>query len=242
VSKKPSILTIVVLIVASAACSRAANDETAASSSQTAMTEEDKTLYALGLMLGGNLKQFQLTPEELKTVQRGLRDAATGAKAEVELTAYGPKVQELVQKRTAASAEHAKKDAVAFEEAAAKEAGAVRLQSGLIYTQLKAGDGAQPAADSVVKVHYEGRLTDGSVFDSSIRRGAPLEFSLRGVIPCWTEGLQRMKVGGKAKLVCPSAIAYGDRGHPPVIPGGATLVFEVELLEVKAAPEAPKGR
>jgi FKBP-type peptidyl-prolyl cis-trans isomerase FkpA len=89
-----------------------------------------------------------------------------------------------------------------------------------------------------VKVHYRGTLTDGTEFDSSIARGQPAEFPLNGVIPCWTEGVQRMKVGGKARLVCPANIAYGDQGRPGTIPGGATLLFDVELLEIKAAAPA----
>ncbi|HEX8908988.1 MAG TPA: FKBP-type peptidyl-prolyl cis-trans isomerase, partial [Anaeromyxobacteraceae bacterium] len=91
----------------------------------------------------------------------------------------------------------------------------------------------QPKETDTVKVHYTGTLIDGKVFDSSVKRGQPAEFPLNQVIKCWTEGVAKMKVGGKAKLVCPSSIAYGDEGRPPTIPGGATLVFEVELLDVK---------
>ena len=109
----------------------------------------------------------------------------------------------------------------------------------MIYTEIKAGTGAQPNAASFVKVNYVGTFIDGKEFDSSVKRGQPVEFPLGQVIPCWTEGVGMMKVGGKARLVCPSEIAYGDRGRPPIIPGGATLVFEVELLEVKAAPADP---
>ena len=115
---------------------------------------------------------------------------------------------------------------------AAKSPGAVATPSGLIYTELKRGKGASPKASDKVKVHYEGRLTNGAIFDSSKTRGTPAEFPLNGVIACWTEGVQRMQVGGKARLVCPSDIAYGDRGSPPTIRGGATLVFEVELLDI----------
>ena len=97
---------------------------------------------------------------------------------------------------------------------------------------IKEGSGPKPAATDKVKVHYQGTLTDGTVFDSSIKRGEPATFPLNGVIKCWTEGLQEVKVGGKARLVCPANIAYGDRGSPPTIKPGATLVFDVELLEI----------
>ena len=121
-------------------------------------------------------------------------------------------------------------DAVAA--ASAKEAGAVVTPSGLVYRALKDGTGASPSATDKVKVHYRGTFPDGKEFDSSYKRGEPLEFALNGVIPCWTEGVQRMKVGGKAKLTCPSAIAYGARGAGGVIPPNATLLFEVELLGI----------
>ena len=117
--------------------------------------------------------------------------------------------------------------------AAAAEAGAVTTPTGLVYRSLKDGTGASPTAADSVKVHYRGTLTDGTEFDSSIKRGQPAEFPLGRVIKCWTEGVQRMKVGGKAKLTCPSAIAYGERGTPGgPIPPNATLVFEVELLGI----------
>lgn len=108
----------------------------------------------------------------------------------------------------------------------------VTTASGLVYQSLKDGSGAQPTATDTVKVHYRGTLPDGKEFDSSIKRGQPAEFPLNRVIPCWTEGVQKMKVGGKAKLVCPPAIAYGERGAGP-IPPNATLNFEVELLDIK---------
>jgi FKBP-type peptidyl-prolyl cis-trans isomerase FkpA len=125
-----------------------------------------------------------------------------------------------------------KKKSDAYLEAAAKEPGAQKSPSGLIFRTLKPGDGPSPKATDRVKVHYEGTLIDGTVFDSSIQRGQPIDFPLTGVIKCWTEGLQKMKVGEKAKLVCPAGIAYGDKGHPPQIPPGATLVFNVELLDI----------
>jgi FKBP-type peptidyl-prolyl cis-trans isomerase FkpA len=118
---------------------------------------------------------------------------------------------------------------------AAAEPGAIRTGSGLVYRELKVGTGASPKVTDTVKVHYRGTLVDGTEFDSSYKRNEPAQFPLNQVIPCWTEGVQRMKVGGKSQLVCPPNIAYGDRGSPPVIPPGATLIFEVELLGIGGA-------
>lgn len=115
---------------------------------------------------------------------------------------------------------------------AAQEPGAVVTPSGLVFKSLKDGSGASPKATDTVKVHYRGTFPDGKEFDSSYKTGQPAEFPLNGVIKCWTEGVQMMKVGGKARLVCPPAIAYGARGAGGVIPPNATLVFEVELLGV----------
>ncbi len=107
-----------------------------------------------------------------------------------------------------------------------------KTASGLVYKELRAGSGASPKATDKVTVNYRGTLTNGTEFDSSYKRNAPATFPLNGVIPCWTEGVQMMKVGGKAQLTCPPAIAYGDRGAPPVVPPNATLIFEVELLKI----------
>ena len=115
---------------------------------------------------------------------------------------------------------------------AAKEPGAVATKSGLVYRPVKEGTGASPAATDTVRVHYRGTFPDGREFDSSYQRGEPTEFPLNRVIPCWTEGVQRMKVGGKAKLTCPPNIAYGQRGAGGVIPPNATLQFEIELLSI----------
>jgi FKBP-type peptidyl-prolyl cis-trans isomerase FkpA len=114
--------------------------------------------------------------------------------------------------------------------AAAKEPNAKVTASGLVIRTLQEGKGAQPTASSTVKVHYKGTFPDGKEFDSSYKRGEPIEFPLGNVIKCWTEGVAMMKVGGKAKLTCPSSIAYGTRGAGGTIPPNATLVFEVELL------------
>lgn len=122
---------------------------------------------------------------------------------------------------------------VAFSgQAFAAEAKEEKTPSGIVITQLKQGSGANPKSSDTVKVHYRGVLTNGKEFDSSYSRGQPATFPLNRVIPCWTEGVQTIKVGGKAKLVCPSNLAYGSRGVPGTIPPDSTLIFEVELLEI----------
>jgi FKBP-type peptidyl-prolyl cis-trans isomerase FkpA len=119
-----------------------------------------------------------------------------------------------------------------FLDKAAKEPGAIKTASGLIYTEVAPGSGPSPIATDTVRVHYRGTLMDGTEFDSSYKGNEPVEFPLNRVIPCWTEGVQRMKVGGKARLVCPANIAYGAEGRPPAIPGGAALIFEIALVDV----------
>ena len=117
---------------------------------------------------------------------------------------------------------------------AAAETGAVKTDSGMVYRSLTEGKGASPKATDIVQVHYRGTFPDGKEFDSSYKRGQPTDFPLNGVIKCWTEGVQRMKVGGKAKLTCPPSLAYGERGASGVIPPNATLQFEVELISIKS--------
>jgi FKBP-type peptidyl-prolyl cis-trans isomerase FkpA len=124
------------------------------------------------------------------------------------------------------------KPANAFEEAFAREPGVQPITWGGWIKTMTAGTGASPNADNIVKVNYRGTLTDGTEFDSSYKRNQPATFSLRNVIPCWTNGVPMMKVGEKAKFVCPAYAAYGNAGSPPLIPGGATLVFEIELLDI----------
>jgi FKBP-type peptidyl-prolyl cis-trans isomerase FkpA len=228
-------LALAVSVLAVTACAAA---QAPPAASPAAMTEDEKTFYALGLMLGRNLSGFNLSAAELETVNKGLADAANGRTSQVDLQTYGPKVQQLSRTRTAARAEAEKAKAAPFLEAAGKEPGATTTPSGLVFRTLTPGTGDSPAATDTVKVHYHGTLTDGTVFDSSVQRNQPAEFPLNGVIPCWTEGVQKMKVGEKAKLVCPSSIAYGDQGRPPQIPPGATLIFEVELLGATPKPAA----
>jgi FKBP-type peptidyl-prolyl cis-trans isomerase FkpA len=203
--------------------------------------DSQKTLYALGLAVGRSLEVFKLTPAELEVVKRGLSDQVGGKKTQIELEQWQPKIQGLLEQRQKATAEALKTKDKGFVDQVKKEKGAQTLPSGLIFVPQKEGTGAQPKPTDTVKVHYTGTLVDGTEFDSSVKRGQPAEFPLNQVIKCWTEGVGKMKVGGKAKLVCPAAIAYGEQGRPPVIPGGATLVFDVELLETKATPAGAAG-
>ena len=197
-------------------------------------TDDEKSLYAIGFLIGSrNLAQFQLKPDEMKLVERGLGDGATGKKAAIDVDQQMDAVNKLAQKRASVGSEKEKAAGKEYADKAAKEPGAEKLPSGVIYKQLTPGKGPSPQATDKVKVNYEGKLTSGTVFDSSYKRGQPAEFGLNQVIKCWTEGVQKMKVGEKARLVCPSDIAYGDHGHPPTIPGGATLVFDVELLGIE---------
>jgi FKBP-type peptidyl-prolyl cis-trans isomerase FkpA len=199
-------------------------------------TDDQKTMYALGVALARNLTSFNLTPAELELVMAGLTDGVLQRESKVDLQVYGPKLQALQTARAQEVAAKEKKVGESFVDKAAGEKGAQKLASGLVITTLKEGTGAAPKATDTVKVHYHGTLVDGSVFDSTVQRKEPATFAVSQVIPCWQEGVQKMKVGGKSRLVCPAALAYGDRGYPPRIKPGATLVFEVELLEVVKTP------
>jgi len=210
-------------------------------SAQQLKTDDEKSLYAIGYVVGSrNLLPLNLKPNELEIVKRGMIDGATGKKAAIEVEAQMEKVNTFAQGRSSAAADKEKVAGRESAEKAAKEPGAKKIEvtldggrkSFLVIKTLTPGNGPSPQPTDKVKVNYEGRLTNGSVFDSSYKRGQPAEFMLNQVIKCWTEGVQRMKVGEKARLTCPSDVAYGDQGRPPQIPGGATLVFDVELLSI----------
>lgn len=195
-------------------------------------TDEDKTLYALGVALGSNLESFDLSATEMRVIAAGIHDAALGNELRVDMQTYGPRIQAFAGSRAAAGAAAEREASTAYVGVQAGQPGAERTASGLVYIPITAGTGPSPRATDTVLVHYHGTLRDGSVFDSSVERGEPISFALSSVIPCWTEGVQKMQVGGKARLVCPPETAYGDAGQGP-IPGGAALAFEVELLDIE---------
>ena len=205
-----------------------------------AMSDEDKTLFAIGEILSASVKPFALREAEMRQVQAGFASGMRGKQSNVDIDTYRPKIQALLTSRVAAATEKTKADGKAYRAKAAAAKGAVTTPSGIIINTLNAGSGDSPAADDEVEVQYEGKLVDGAVFDSSIKRGKPATFKLNAVVPCWTEGLQHMRLGGKSTLVCPPELAYGENGRPPAIPGGSTLVFQVQLMKItKAPPPAP---
>ena len=199
--------------------------------------EDQKTLYALGRMVGQRtLPAINLTEEEAQALGAGLADQAAGKEGPVNVEEYAPKVQEFIKGRLDKENSKHKNDGTTFIENFLKEEGAMKTDSGLAYKIITPGDqAAKPGPTDEVEVHYHGTLIDGTVFDSSVERGKTISFPLNRVIPGWTEGLQLIGKGGKIKLVIPAELGYGDRGAPPKIPGGSTLIFEVELFNIKAA-------
>jgi FKBP-type peptidyl-prolyl cis-trans isomerase FkpA len=205
-------------------------------------SEDQKTLYAIGLSVARSLSVFNLTISELELVQQGITDAFSTKKTDIDLQSYNGKIQEFARARRKALGEKQAGAGKDFLEKAAKEKGALKTASGMVYMPFTEGKGESPKATDIVKVNYRGTLIDGIEFDSSYKRGKPLEFKLDNVITCWVEGVQMMKPGGKAKLVCPPNLAYGENGSGELILPGATLAFEVELLEVKSAEPAKPAK
>ncbi|MGA7741337.1 MAG: FKBP-type peptidyl-prolyl cis-trans isomerase, partial [Polyangia bacterium] len=211
-------------------------------SSSAPKTENEKVFYALGMDIGKSVDVFSLSPSELEMVKAGLTDAVTKRPSKIDFDKTRPKIREMVQQRKQVRIDAEKAKGKNFLAKAAKESGATVLPSGVVFRTVRSGTGASPVATDTVKVNYEGHLIDGTVFDSSYKKNQPAEFFLQRVVRCWTEGIPRMKVGEKAQLTCPPDMGYGDRGNGTNIPAGATLIFDVELLEIVAhAPPAPAG-
>ena len=241
-------LLVGVALVASGCQNKGAAPAASASASPSAagMTDDEKAIYALGAAMGQQIEQqvkpLKLTPAELELLKKGFSASLAGQKPEYAVDQYMPKLQARAEANSKALAETEKQKAGDFLARAAQEPGAVKTPSGLVFKSVSPGAGASPKPTDVVQVHYRGTLTDGTEFDASAKHGGPATFKLNGVIPCWTEAVGRMKVGEKARIVCPAEIAYGDRGTPGgPIPPGATLVFEVELIGInpKTAAQAP---
>jgi FKBP-type peptidyl-prolyl cis-trans isomerase FkpA len=192
---------------------------------------DDELLYAMGAILGARVSGYGLSPKELARVQRGFADAAAGRKLklkETDLEEWGPRVDAMLQRRGNPALTREKDKGKKLAEAEAKEEGAETLESGVVLRSLRPGDGESPKPTDRVRVKYEGRTADGKVFDSSEGADVPLD----RVVKCWTAAVPKMKVGGKARLVCPSSMAYGDQGRPPQVKGGGAVVFDIELLAI----------
>jgi len=229
--KKVLIAVFACFIAGAAVAADAPKAAAPAATKAGGLTEDQKVLYFLGQAVSSKIKQFEFTKEETKYIIQGFSEALAGQKSKADET-YGMKLNAYLAKKQEGIVAKQKGASKPFLDKMAKEKGAVKLPSGVIYIPVKEGAGVMPKATDMVKVHYHGTFPDGKVFDSSVDRGSPAEFPLSGVIACWTEGVQKIKVGGKARLVCPSDTAYGDQGAGGAIPGGATLIFEVELLEI----------
>jgi len=205
---------------------------------------EAQLLETFGWFVGRRIgiSELGFTADQTAAIIKGIQESAAGKESPFKIEEVGPELNKFMEAKQAEyTAKVAKKSQAEsekfFAEVKAKK-GVVALPSGLCYEIVKEGAGAFPKATDTVKVHYTGTLVDGKKFDSSVDRGEPAEFPLNGVIPGWTEGLQKINKGGKIKLYVPSDLAYGAEGRPPTIPPAATLVFDIELIDIKEAPAA----
>jgi FKBP-type peptidyl-prolyl cis-trans isomerase len=205
---------------------------------------ESQLIEEFGWFIGKRvgLSELEFGKAEMDSLLKGLNSAAANKESPYELEKIGPLMDEFMQKKQAVFTEKMKKksaaDAAAFFAKLKDNKNIVELPSGLRYEVVKQGTGAFPKPTETVRVHYTGTLVDGTVFDSSVQRNEPSEFALDQVIPGWTEGIQKVNKGGKIKLYVPASLAYGDDGRQG-IPPGSTLVFDVELLEIKPTAPAP---
>jgi FKBP-type peptidyl-prolyl cis-trans isomerase FkpA len=217
----------------------AAAKSPAAATPTAPASDEDKTFYALGVLMSRNLAAFDLSSAEVKLVEQGLTDGINHRPA-LDAEGYNTQLQTLQRTRLGVIDERQKAAGEAFLNKAAAEHGAQKTSTGMVFIPVLEGSGASPEHSDRVSVLYEGKLTDGTVFDSTAKHGGqPVALSLGGVIPCWTEALQLMKVGGKSRVVCPSSLAYGDRGAMPTILPGSTLEFSIQLVEILPKTAAP---
>ncbi len=229
--RKIMMMTVLAALVAVCACSQQSQTQIPAPA-----TDEQKAFYSLGVYLHRDTYQLELTPEDYKYVQMGLSDAVTGKKFATEPDASLPKLRQILNDRR----DKRKAEAKAYLDKIAAEKGVKKTATGLVYQELKAGTGAQPKATDMIKVQFTGTFISGKEFDSSFKRGKAAEYSLPDTLPCFREGVSLMKVGGKAKLYCPPETTFGDMGNPPIVPGGSLLIYEVELLDTKAAVASSK--
>ena len=214
-------LIVALAALAAAGCNSAPKPETG----------DEKTLYALGVHLGTGLVPLGLSPRELEIVRAGLSEGAAGRGA------FDPKTSDAISTllrlrgEARAAAEEQKGPALIGE--AARQSGAVTLPSGVVFRELLAGTGAAVAANGKVKAHLLGTLGDGMLIEDTHQLGRPTVLPVGQIVPCWSEALRRMKVGGKARVVCPPATAFGSLGRPPIVPPNTTVTYELEVVEAQ---------
>lgn len=227
-------LVVCTAVLALTACQQRTPSPPEASPARVSQVPEQdqQALYMLGVSVARRHASFHFTAEELRYVKAGMKDQALGQERATRLRLDMQSVEALKNRRAAAHAAQEKLKAQPFLEQAAKEQGVEKTASGLIFRSLSEGTGPSPSSTDTVRVHYRALLADGTEFDSSSRHGGPYQLNVGAVFRCWSEGLLRMKVGGKAKLVCPSELTFGDEGIEFKVPGGAATVVELELLEI----------
>lgn len=229
------------ITVPSSGAAKAAPAAAAAAAPAAPEFSEAQMLEALGWIAGKQMQldTFGFSAAQMSSVMKGINLAADGKETPYDQAKMGPMIQAFVQKKQQDYMDKLKKEGLAetakFLESIKGNKAIVELPSGLRYEIVQPGQGANPKPSDTVKVHYTGKLVNGTVFDSSVQRGEPVEFPLDQVIPGWTEGIQKMNKGGKIKLYIPPHLAYGDDGRPG-IPPSSTLIFDVELLDFKASP------
>lgn len=192
----------------------------------------EKLSYAIGMIIGQNLRSMKIANLDTAAFGKAVNTVLAGEKTDITMMQAQTLVQEFLEKQQEEEGRAAREEGEAYLAKNAKEEGVVVLESGLQYKVLTPAVGQKPTADDSVRCHYEGKLIDGTVFDSSYRRGEPATFPLRGVIAGWTEGLQHMAVGAKYRFFIPYNLAYGAQGAGGSIPPYAALVFDVELLGI----------
>lgn len=239
-SKCSAAFAVMIALAALQPAAAAGASKSASSSAATApASDDDKVIYALGVMMSRNLASFDLSSAEVKLMEQGLTDGLNHHPA-LDAEAYNAQLQALQRTRLGVIDERQKSAGEAYLNKVAAQPGAQKTASGLVFVPVAAGSGAVPEKTDRVSVLYEGKLVDGTVFDSSAKHGGqPVQLNVAGVIPCWTEALQMMKVGGKSHVVCPATLAYGDRGAMPTILPGATLDFSIQLVDIQPKPAAP---
>jgi FKBP-type peptidyl-prolyl cis-trans isomerase FklB len=238
--KKILIATVFSVAVAATVSAQTTKPKTAAkpapktttSAGTSLKTSVDSLSYAVGMNTAIFFKSKGITTLNQSMVSRAIDDVLKGKKTAMTEEEMNKCAMDALQKVDSKRTMAAKKEGVDFLAANKNKPGVITLPSGLQYMVIKQGTGPKPSATDKVKVHYHGTLIDGTVFDSSVDRGEPIELNVNGVIPGWVEALQLMPVGSKWKLFIPSELAYGDRDAGPTIKGGSALIFDVELIEI----------